>query len=54
MADKTAIMAVLTTQMADIPAQTVDIPAQMTNMKARSWADLLVQIAQLAVGNPCE
>ena len=58
---KTAIMAVFPPQMADIPspmadipAQMADIPAQMTNLKARRWADLLVQIAQLAVGNPCE
>ena len=40
--------------MADIPAQMVDIPAQMTNLKARRWADLLVQIAQLTIENPCE
>ena len=31
-----------------------DIPAQRTNMKARRWADVLVQIAQLAIENPCE
>ena len=54
MADIPAIMADIPAQMADIPAQTVDIPAQMTNLKARRWADLLVQIAQLTIENPCE
>ena len=61
MAEKTAMMAVFSLQMADIPlqmadipAQMVDSPAQMTNLKARRWADLLVQIAQLTIENPCE
>ena len=60
-AAKTAIMAVFPPQMAhipspmaDIPAQMADSPAQMANLKARRWADFLVQIAQLTIENPCE
>ena len=53
-ADKTAQMADVPAQMADTPPQTVDIHAQMTNLKARRWADLLVQIAQLTIENPNE
>ena len=53
-ADETAQMADIPAQMADIPPQMADIPPQMAYLNARTWADLLPQIAQTPIQNSSE